>query len=85
MDNYGHSHSPQFRFGLLAAGVLVAVVAGGVAVRMSEARSHGGENACLSVGPGVCQSGSAEWLMENARKAGEMHTEGLPVVIPEAE
>jgi hypothetical protein len=85
MSKHERFHSPQFRFGLMAAAVLMACAVGGVTIRMSEARSHSGTDACLSVGPGVCLSGNADWVMQNARKPGEMHTEGLPVISPEAE
>jgi hypothetical protein len=85
MDNYRRSRSLNFRFTILAAGVLVACAAGGVTVRMSEARSHSRDIACLSVGPGVCMSGNADWLMQSARTPGQIHTESLPVVIAEAQ
>jgi hypothetical protein len=85
MDKQERFHSPQFRFGLMAAAVLVACAVGGVAMRMSEASLHSGTDVCLSVGPGVCLSGSADWVMQNARKPGEIHTAGLPVISSEAE
>jgi hypothetical protein len=82
MSAISRSRNTRLRLSVAAGVVFILCAIGGVAIRMSHASL--GPEACLSIAPGVCLSGSAAWLVDSARKPASMHTESLPVVNSDA-